>query len=221
MKTLRWVLFAGALSCFVLPVSVGSADAVALPTIISLDETNFLQGVPFSITEGAAILCEGAASATGTCSLSDIAVFSTPANISVVATYSLPSSLHIAINGLTTTSAALLISDASGGADSVSDLIPTNVTTGAGAKADILSSNGANTPVIFLPETVNENGSELITYIPTTGQPGFSPGVVLAYSITSDSAVVPEPTSLLLLGTGILGLPVMRRFGRKADTRSS
>ena len=60
--------------------------------------------------------------------------------------------------------------------------------------------------------TINEPPSQTLTYTPTLGQPGF--GGAPVYTVTSDTHPndVAEPSSLLLLGAGLLGVVgVMRR----------
>jgi hypothetical protein len=56
--------------------------------------------------------------------------------------------------------------------------------------------------------TITEPLSGMLVYMPTSGQPGFA-GV---YGITSPPAVVAEPSSMLLLGAGLLGIVgILRR----------
>jgi len=67
---------------------------------------------------------------------------------------------------------------------------------------------------ISLSEPLVQSGPETLVYNPQPGQPGYgvdSNGVPVSYSITSDSGVAPEPSSLLLLGTGLTSLVAVRR----------
>ncbi len=50
----------------------------------------------------------------------------------------------------------------------------------------------------------------IISYIPATGQPGFSPTLLMEYEITSPEEV-PEPSSLALLGIGAALAALIRR----------
>ncbi len=59
------------------------------------------------------------------------------------------------------------------------------------------------TNILTLLEVGGE-GHNGVVYTPVAGQPGFVDGFVVTYNITSDSAAVPEPSSLMLLGTGLL-----------------
>jgi len=75
------------------------------------------------------------------------------------------------------------------------------------------------TNLIFLTEPSVESGPETLVYNPLPGQPGYGlndTGAPVSYSITSDSGSAPEPSSLLLLGAGVISLAaVRRRHGRR------
>ena len=67
---------------------------------------------------------------------------------------------------------------------------------------------------IFLIEPSVESGPETLLYNPLPGQPGYGlddSGAPVSYSITSDSGVAPEPSSLLLIGAGLISLAAVRR----------
>jgi hypothetical protein len=148
-------------------------------------------------------------------------VFGTPSTVSVVAGNNLPGTangmnLHTIINGFATNpGVAVLISDltVSNPPEAFADFLPS--TDPAVVIANITNSNGTATPLVFLSEGA-EDTNQIISYTPTSGQPGFSltPGTTAMYSITSDTSAVPDPSTALLLGTGLLGFPISRRFSR-------
>jgi len=71
--------------------------------------------------------------------------------------------------------------------------------------ADVGFPNALYTNVFVIPE-VGPEGNNGAVYTPTAGQPGFVAGAAgaVTYVITSDAAAVPEPTSLVLLGSAVL-----------------
>ena len=48
-------------------------------------------------------------------------------------------------------------------------------------------------------------GDNGVLYTPTAGQPGFVAGFAVTYSIRSDVAAIPEPATMVLLATGLVG----------------
>jgi hypothetical protein len=67
--------------------------------------------------------------------------------------------------------------------------------------------------VIFIPEVGTEFANGAV-YIPTRGQPGFvaDAAAPVEYHLISDASQVPEPATLALFGSGLVGLAgVIRR----------
>lgn len=68
--------------------------------------------------------------------------------------------------------------------------------------------------LIYLTEPSVNSGPETLLYDPLPGQPGYgldNSGAAVSYSITSDSGAAPEPSSWLLLCTGLTSVAVVRR----------
>lgn len=83
---------------------------------------------------------------------------------------------------------------------------------GVDALADTGLPTAFSTNVVRLFEVGPEDGPNGLAYTPTSGQPGFVTGAAgpVTYNIISDAAV-PEPSSLLLLGTGVAAAALWRR----------
>lgn len=79
---------------------------------------------------------------------------------------------------------------------------------GSDAPADTGLPTAFNTNVVTISE-IGPEGNNFALYTPTSGQPGFVEGFNVSYTFISDGHTpteVPEPTTMLLLGSGLIGL---------------
>ena len=89
---------------------------------------------------------------------------------------------------------------------------------GFDAPADTPSAPLAFYTNIVSIDEVGGEGWNYALYTPTAGQPGYVSGpleYVMSYTFISDGHAVPEPTTMLLLASGLLGLWGFRKAFRK------
>lgn len=89
---------------------------------------------------------------------------------------------------------------------------------GGGTLADVGFPTAFYENALRLPEVLLADGNFGVVYTPTQGQPGFVTGAggPVTYTIESDIVATPEPASLVLVGTGLVGMGGFVRRKRRA-----
>lgn len=161
------------------------SSASANTTFTVSEGTVGQQALPFPVTEGALFLCEeGTVAPCATFpDVSDVVVFR---NIFILPTPAFP-------NGLTTGSFQMCSNPDADASPADSAGCPTLL---------------AGLPIVYVVEPA---GGGDITYTPTAGQPGFAPDPTYLIKGDGPGNVVPEPASLLLIGSGLCTLATRLR----------
>jgi len=155
-----------------------TSPASANTTITISEDTAGQQPLPFPITEGALILCEEGTVAPCT-NPSDIVSFQ---------------NIFIPFPTPLTTGSFAICSDF-GDLDTILGNPPADSPTCPAPLSGL--------PIVYLVEPA---GGGDITYTPATGQPGFAPDPTYIIKGDGPGNVVPEPASLLLIGSGLCTL---------------